>query len=48
LLQVAAPTILTALSYGVLDTAMVEMAAYCLGVVGRGDRVQQEKWWGAS
>jgi hypothetical protein len=33
LLEEARPTVFAALGYGVLDTAMVETAAYCLEVV---------------
>lgn len=36
LLQEARPTVFADLGYGVLDTAMVETAAYCLEAVGRG------------
>ena len=36
LLQEASPTVFADLSYGVLDTAMVETAAYCLEAVGEG------------
>ena len=35
LLQEARPTVFADLSYGVLDTAMVKTAAYCLEAVGR-------------
>ena len=35
LLQEAKPTVFADLGYGVLDTAMVETAAYCLEAVGR-------------
>jgi hypothetical protein len=35
LLQEARPTVFADLGYGVLDTAMVETAAYCLEAVGR-------------
>jgi hypothetical protein len=36
LLQEAQPTVFADLGYGVLDTAMVETAAYCLESVGKG------------
>jgi hypothetical protein len=36
LLQEAHPTVFADLGYGVLDTAMVETAAYCLEAVGQG------------
>ena len=35
LLQEARPTVFADLGYGVLDTAMVEIAAYCLEAVGK-------------
>ena len=35
LLKEARPTVFADLGYGVLDTAMVETAAYCLEAVGR-------------
>ena len=38
LLQEASPTVFADLGYGVLDTAMVETAAYCLEAVGRRER----------
>ena len=34
----ARPTVVADLGYGVLDTAMVETAAYCLEAVGRRER----------
>jgi len=36
LLQAAHPTVFADLGYGVLDTAMVETAAYCLEAMGQG------------
>jgi hypothetical protein len=42
LLHEARPTVFADLGYGVLDTAMVETAAYCLEAVGRGETSGRE------